>query len=104
MSRATCPKCGNTDVSWIRDDADYAHYICLECKQCFCYPPKTVFNMITASLEKLSDKLVYQFIAYDSHGLFVSCWRSTLTGDREYLSKSEAISATVTKLKEIVNE
>ena len=38
--------------------------------------PLTVFDYITQSVEALAERLVYQFIAYDSHGLFVSCWRS----------------------------
>ena len=67
MSRVVCPKCGNTGVSWIRDDADYAQYICLECKQEFCYPPKTLFDTITTSPEVLAEKLVFTSHFEDCH-------------------------------------
>jgi hypothetical protein len=94
MSRAICPKCGNTDVSWIRDDADYAQYICLECKQGFYYPPKTVFDLITASPEVLAPLLVWQ--DYDW-----CVFRSAVINGGEFNYKEEAIAATVKKLKEV---
>lgn len=73
MSRVTCPKCGNIDVSWIRDDADCAQYICLECKQGFCYPPKTVFDHITESMETLANSVVMPIIVeYSGDVLWVS--------------------------------
>lgn len=97
MSRAICPKCGNSDVSWIRDDADCAQYICFECKQSFCYPPKTVFARITASPEVLAPEFVEMM--YDR----VACedrYYSMLTGEF-YNSYEEAIAATLARLKEM---
>lgn len=99
MSRVVCPKCGNTDVSWIRDDTACVQYICLECKQVFYYTPKcdlyhyapqTIFHNITASLETLAEKLVYKIIK----------WHSTIIGDESFRTQSEAIAATIEKLKE----
>ena len=66
--------------------------------------PMTVFEKITESVETLAERLVYQFIAYDSHGLFVSCWRSTLTGDIEYSTRAEAWIATIEELKKEVED
>lgn len=95
MSRATCPKCGNTDVSWIRDDADCAQYICLECKQGFCYPPKTVFDKITESVETMAEKMVY---AVHYGGLYF--WHSTLIYPAfPFKTREEAIAATMEELK-----
>lgn len=86
MSRATCPKCGNTDVSWIRNYADYAQYVCLECKQDFYYPPKTIFHQITQSPEVLAEDLVYE------SGVM---WMSTLITDTTFDTYEEAFAATL---------
>ena len=111
MSRAICPKCGKTDVSWIRDDADCAQYICLECKQGFCYPPKTVFDHITESIETLAEKLVCmsyikkklpltdirgRLIGYKS--VLRQVWISSVA-EEIYSKKSEALAATMEELK-----
>lgn len=102
MSRAICPKCGKTDVSWIRDDADCAQYVCLECKQSFCYPPKTVFEHITESVEALAKNLIY-VRTVKFRGLYSIQYMSTLTGDTAYSTDEEAISATLTELKKVAN-
>lgn len=97
MSRVICPKCGNTDVSWIRDDEDCAQYICPECRQGFCYPPKTLFERITASTEALAPEFVemmYDRVAGDYR------YYSMLTGEF-YNNREEAIAATIEKLNEI---
>ena len=62
----------------------------------------TLFKQITSSSQVLAEKLVYQFIAYDRDGLFVSHWRSTLTGDKEYLSKPEAVVVTIKELEKAI--
>ena len=97
MSRAVCPKCGNTDVSWIRYDADYAHYICLECKQEFCYPPKTLFDSIKRSPETLARALCGNVRV----GCF-SGYYSMLTG-MYYPDMEKAVAATIEKLNEEKN-
>ena len=63
----------------------------------------TVFDRITTSPEVLAEKLVFQFIGYDGNGLFHGYWKSTIT-DWDYNTKSEAIAATVAKLKEVADE
>lgn len=96
MSRATCPKCGNTNVSWIRDDADCAQYICLECKQVFCYPPKTLFYHITASPEVLAPCFVekqpdkWDEDDYPYYSYLTKEW---------YATEDKAITATIEELK-----
>lgn len=55
---------------------------------------QTVFDRITASPEVLAEKLVYR---YDGNGT----WRSFLLYGYEFLTKEEAIAATVAKLKEV---
>jgi hypothetical protein len=98
MSIAICPKCGNTDISWVRDDADFAQYICLECKQVFCYPPKTLFARITASPEVLAPEFVG--LIFDHR--FTSKYRYYSMLTREFYDSEEAaIAATVERLKEV---
>lgn len=91
MSRAICPKCGKTDVSWIRDDADCAQYICLECKQGFCYPPKTVFDHITQSEGLLANELVYYLPEIDKYTSEIIAVF--------YKDRDEAFAATLAELK-----
>ena len=100
MSIVICPKCGNTDVSWIRDDTDCAQYICLECKQCFSYPPKTIFNHITQSPEVLAENLVFTSYFEDCH-YRVRAWESVFFPQNRYGTKEEAIAATIKRLNEV---
>lgn len=62
--------------------------------------PPTLFQEITASPEVLAEKLVYKKIDsfYCTSGAVVR-WTSTIS-DWEYDTKSEAISATLAKLRE----
>jgi hypothetical protein len=103
MSRAVCPKCGCTDVSWIRDDADCAQYICLECKQAFCYPPKTVFDTITASHEVLAEEFVEPYTRWGEDRHLETLWRSNFRELSGMLfdTREKAIAATIEKLKEV---
>jgi hypothetical protein len=50
----------------------------------------TVFDHITQSVETLAEKLVYRYC---------STWRSFLLQGYEFLTKAEAIAATVEELK-----
>ena len=90
-----CPRCGNKEI--IIDGAEYAY-----CPVCELYevaekfPEQTVFDRITQSPETLAEKLV-------CHG--VTSWddefyASTICNEI-YKTKSEAIAATVEKLKEV---
>lgn len=103
MSRAICPKCGNTDVSWIRDDADYAQYVCLECKQDFYYPPKPLFDFVTQSPEVLAEEFVEPYTRWGDDGHLETLWRSNFRELSGMLfdTKDEAIAATIEKLKEV---
>jgi hypothetical protein len=74
------------------------------CESCAHYAhPITVFEYIAASPEKMAEKLVYQVIGYDRHGLSESYYKSTIT-DESYSNKTEAIVATVARLKEAYYE
>jgi hypothetical protein len=77
------------------------------------FPEITVFHRITASPEVLAEKLVYKTAirtsktVYDHWGDGVGVsydikevWKSTITEDT-YISETEAIAATVEKLKEV---
>lgn len=97
MSRVVCPKCGNIDVSWIRDDTDYTQYICLSCKQGFCYPPKTLFDQLTASPEVLAEKLVFITVTAWGETVYIS----TIIRDGMFKTREEALAATVAKLNEV---
>lgn len=58
---------------------------------------QTVFDRITASPEVLAEKLVYSVMldyCYEE-------WYSTLFPDKDFGTKSEAIAATVARLKEV---
>ena len=61
----------------------------------------TVFEAITASYETLAEKLVWPY----EDGYEEGYCGSTLFGyEKEFFSKSEAIAATVAKLKEVVEK
>ena len=87
----------------------------LICESCAHYDhPITVFEHITASLEKLAEKLVYfdndveeKYIFYsdssESCRIFTSGWTSNIL-KVYYDTKEEAIAATVERLKEIYHE
>ena len=70
------------------------------CTNCETYDPmelfaeQSVFDRITASPEVLAEKLAYR---YDGNGT----WRSFLLYGYEFLTKEEAIAATLAKLKEV---
>lgn len=99
-----CPRCGNTNISWVRNYDEHALYICLDCMQGFYLPPRTLFDHITASLEALAEKFVFSrgercWRRRRCETVFYEVWWSALTGE-EYKSKVEALSATIEKLKE----
>lgn len=98
-----CPMCGSDELVDIVGFP--GEFRCMSCGEELLEKHllrETVFTQITASPEVLAEKLVYQFIAYDSCGLFVSCWRSTLTGDIQYNTKAEAIAATLAGLNALI--
>lgn len=62
--------------------------------------PMTVFEQITDSPEVLAEKFVYHICDSDGYGW----WTSTLCNYTKWKLKSEAIAATVAKLKEVSDE
>ena len=68
---------------------------------CILFEPKkpTLFDRITASPEVLAPKFIYEATTCDGDGHILSGYRSTITAGF-WLAKSEAIAATVAKLKE----
>ena len=63
---------------------------------------RTLFDRITASPETLAEKLVYDWGHLCHNGDIKIYWKSTILPDAVFYSKSEAIAATVAKLKEVV--
>jgi hypothetical protein len=71
-------------------------------KACEYFEPKnpTVFDRITASPEVLAENIVYTYEMAIGGSMFRVYWTSPLV-ENFYLDKSEAIAATVAKLKEV---
>ena len=104
MINRICGKCKSHKVVDLGSYAGSSFYKCEDCEQVGMrdkFPEMTLFDKITVSTEVLAKKLVYQFIGYDSNGLFNGYWKSTIT-DEDYTTKEEAITATVERLKEEV--
>ncbi|MBO5681801.1 MAG: hypothetical protein J6T08_08835 [Lentisphaeria bacterium] len=78
-----------------------------KCKDFEDKPKMTLFDRITATPETLAEKLVFYSDSFNKpaelvNGSIVICnWESLITG-KFYLTKSEAIAATVAKLKAVV--
>ena len=94
-----CPYCGsfrNVCVSPVS-----FRYVCLACEKFFCkgeQPKQTIFSRITQSPEVLAVEFVgmmYDRVSGEDR------YYSMLTGEF-YNSYEEALAATVTKLKEVV--
>lgn len=97
-----CSVCGGMNIQTERRPDGDRH--CLDCGSRWkigsdqeSHPP-TVFARITASPEVLAEKLVYW-----EHDDWGSGWTSNLI-DEVYNTESEAIAATVAKLKEVCDE
>ena len=93
-----CPDCGSLNVEEVFDNEAY-------CKDCFLHcaaddlEDASVFERITASPDVLVEKLVY--LVRDSYnGAINFYWRSTII-DKAWKTKSEAIAATLERLKEL---
>lgn len=92
-----CPFCGSIRiVETLKGDKG----ICLNCESFLNDKSKpTVFDRITASPEVLAEKLVYRKY-YILRG---ETWTSNVLTS-EFETKTEAIAATVAKLKEVCDE
>ena len=95
MSNKTHNKCGACRHYFKCDSACEHDYACADFKP----QGKTVFDRITASPEVLAEKLVY-FVTEKAESGVYNHWRSTISCD-VWLTKPEAIDATVAKLKEV---
>lgn len=67
------------------------------------FPKATVFHHLTASPEVLAPKFVYRALRVGVNRVTYSCWESTIT-EETYRTESEAIAATLTKLKDVCND
>lgn len=70
-------------------------------------PKPTVFDSITASPEVLAEKLVYNKMYMIQDGVlqyWVSSYFSTIIKGKSWEYETEAIAATVAKLKEVCND
>lgn len=103
MSKRICERCKSENVI---EDIYYGGTQYYECQSCLCrgdkdnFPEMALFHQITASEEVLAEKFVYQFYDCDGH----YWWTSTLCNYTQWELKSEAIAATVAKLKEVCDE
>lgn len=99
-----CLSCGNVTVV---DAGYYAGSSFYQCETCGrrgtsdIFPKATVFHKITSSPEVLAEKLVFDCGDKDGDGYRV--WYSSIT-EMYYFDESEAIAATVEKLKEVCDE
>lgn len=104
MSKKLCPQCSCTDISqdWYAHDQG----ICFVCNTCGFvgdveeFRDQTFFDRITQSPEVLAPKFIYESTTCDGDGYVLSGYRSTITAGF-WLAKSEAIAATLARLKEV---
>lgn len=88
-------KCGDCRNYFKCDSACKNDFACADFKQ----QGKTVFDTITASPEVLAEKLVYITVTAWGETVYIS----TIIRDAMFRSRSEAIAATVARLKEVYN-
>lgn len=98
-----CPECGSYCVTYEHtDDYDWQQCTC-GCCGCSGTPGEffhnSVFARITASPEVLAPYLVYIIRCEEEPSLAV--WASNIVHSVVFFTKSDAIAATVEKLKEI---
>ena len=92
-----CPICGGQFLSCGGCGSDFVRPVCDENDT---IPKTTVFQQITASPEVLAEKLVY--CEEPEHFCESADWRSVILGNVSFATESEAYTATVAKLKEVV--
>lgn len=105
MSRK-CPRCGKQSFTpFAMGSSVYMDvYRCNVCgAECMATQLEDItrFDCITASPEVLAEKLVYDWGHLCHNGDIKIYWKSTILPDAVFCSKSEAIAATVAKLKEV---
>ena len=97
-----CPWCDS--IGSLVNDAEFeGRLYCKNCKTSILMGEEldcNLFDRITASPEVLAEKLVHEAIIVDEFGGHYGCYKSTIVGGR-WFKKSEAIAATVAKLKEV---
>lgn len=93
-----CPYCKSKKIGSFNDTV----VCCTECHRVFGKSQlvdSTFFDRITQSPETLAETLVY--CEQPEHQYSCASWRSVVLGSTSYARKSEAIAATVAKLKEV---
>ena len=99
-SMYACPKCGNPNTHAERRPDGFCY--CPDCQHRWkigeSQPKPTLFARITASPEVLAEKLVFDCGDKDGDGY--RAWYSSVT-EMYYFEESEAIAATVARLKEV---
>lgn len=96
-----CKMCDGDRCNYFDNDSDRESTIA-----CILFEPQhpTLFDRITASPEVLAEKLVFAIgrIVPDYNHV-VTLWYSTIIPDITFETRTEAIAATVAKLKEVEN-
>jgi hypothetical protein len=98
-----CPKCESIAVVYEDYVGGTLFYRCQTCGHIGSdFEKKTLFDRITASPEVLAEKLVFAIgrIVPDYNHV-VTLWYSTIIPDITFETRTEAIAATVEKLKEV---
>ena len=105
-SKYACPKCGNPNIQTERRPDGFHH--CIDCRHTWkigaSQPKPTLFDRITSSPEMLAEKLVYCNVTVKEQPDRVELtkgWYSTIIRGKVWSNESEAIAATVAKLKEV---
>lgn len=107
-SMYACPKCGSSNIQTERRIDGFHH--CMDCRHSWKIgeSPPTLFDRITASPEVLAPNLVYslEFVFRDDWGNeeIKTKWFSTVCDNMAFCDESEAIDATVARLKEVGDE
>ena len=103
MSKRICGRCRSTDIE---ENSLRGEVIWCNCNRCKYFakvadfPEQSVFDSITASPEVLAPAFVYCEKTLTDGDI----WYSLLLGEIGYSTESEAIAATVEKLKEVEDE
>lgn len=106
--KTKCPRCGRNATEIIKRYENGS--IVYQCNNKYCYKTFVVnpfFFKLTKSAEVLAEKLVYQYVHLENNGVlhyWVNTWKSTILEGCTFATRTEALDATVAKLKEVCDE
>ena len=103
VKNRVCDRCKSSFI--IPSSSLSNHYKCQNCNRvgrANDFPEMTIFDRITASPDVLAESVVHTYEMAIGGSMFRVYWTSPFV-DNLYLDKSEAIAATVEKLKEVEN-